>query len=68
MLMKNMKSNADDIEVFSNCVDSIEEAGVKDENVVTFHAISLQAFWGTENYQTMRMQGKVKKSAAHCVS
>ena len=55
MLVDDIDSNEEEPKIFSNCVDSKEETTVKREEV-TLHTISLQALWGTENFQTMRMQ------------
>ena len=60
IFMEDLKGNTDEPEVFSKCVDSLEELAVKGEEVTTLHTISLQALWGTENYNTMRMQGRIK--------
>ena len=60
ILMEDMKGNEDDIEIFSDCVDSMEELVLKGNDSATLHTISLQALLGAEYSQTMKMQGKIK--------
>ena len=59
MLIEDINNNEEELEIFSDCVDSMKKTNVKENEIVTLHTISLQALWGIENCQTMMMQGKV---------
>ena len=48
MLIANIKPNDEEPEVFSNCVESMEEPATKRDKVVYLHTISLKALCGTE--------------------
>ena len=57
LLINNKDSNEEEPEVFSDCVEHIEEMVNKEEEGATLHTISLQAYWGTENCQTNETAG-----------
>ena len=50
LLIEDQEGKEEDLEVFFNCLDTMEESVVKEEKKGTLHAISLQALWGNETY------------------
>ena len=59
LLVEDCDSN-EEPEIFSDCVETMEENVGKGEEMVTIHTISVQALLGSENCQTMRLQGRIK--------
>ena len=48
MLIVDIKPNDEELEVFFNCVESMEEPATKGDEVAYLHTISLKALWGTK--------------------
>ena len=63
LLTDSMECNEEDTEVISDCVDNMDDPTSKGDEVATLHTISLQAYWGTDSCNTMRMQGKIKNQS-----
>ena len=57
LLVEDIDDKEGEAEEFIDCSDSMEELG---QNVGDQPTISLHALIGTNDYQTMRMQGKIK--------
>ena len=60
MLVESDVDTEAEIEEFSDCVESLEEVAGEQSNEGERPIISLHALVGTDGYQTMRLQGRIK--------